>query len=66
MSGFVAAQGAIGNGVPQPRVGKAQKLTVEQCKAHASQAASSVGDAKDLKTARLDRYCPKILKKAGT
>lgn len=65
LSGTAAAQDAIGNGTPQPRLGKLERLTPEQCKARAAAAASAPGDAKDAKSARLDRYCAKVLKKAA-
>ena len=64
-SGIAAAQGAIGNGVPQPKVGKLEKLTPEQCEARAAASAPAAGGAKDAKSARLDKYCAKLSKKAA-
>jgi hypothetical protein len=55
----VFAQDAVGNGVPQPKSPKAEKMTAEQC------AARTPGDAKDPKEKSQARYCKRVLKKAA-
>lgn len=53
------AQDAVGNGMPQPKAPKAEKMTAEQCTAR------TPGDTKDPKEKAQARYCKKVLKKAA-
>jgi hypothetical protein len=58
MAAGAAAQGAIGNGVPQP---KSKPPTVDECKDRMAKA----GDTPKTKAdKRMDKTCARVLKKA--
>ena len=57
-AGAASAQGAIGNGVPQP---KSKPPTVEECNARAPKAE---GAKKTSAEKRMDKACVRVLKKA--
>jgi hypothetical protein len=54
------AQDAVGNGVPQPRIGPAKKLSAQEC---TDRMAASASGPKDAATKQQDRYCSRLLKK---
>ena len=57
-AGTVCAQGAIGNGVPQP---KSKPPTLDECKARPAKADGATRTAADK---RMDKTCARVIKKA--
>ncbi len=53
------AQDAVGNGVPQPKIGPPKKLSVQEC----TDRMASPSGTKDAGSAQQDRYCKRLLKK---